>query len=41
MGKTEVVAEMIREKVGGTMFRIETVHEYPMDYAETTDVAKA
>lgn len=41
VGNTAVVAEMIREKTGADLFEIKTVNEYPIDYHETTDVAKA
>ena len=39
-GNTEVVAEMIQKAVGGDLFEIETVKEYPVDYTECTEVAK-
>ncbi len=39
-GNTEVVAEMIQKTVGGDLFEIETVKEYPVDYTECTEVAK-
>lgn len=31
-GNTEYVAEMIQETIGGDLFRIETVDEYPLDH---------
>jgi flavodoxin len=40
IGNTEVIATMISETTGGDLFRIEAVHTYPVDYTETTDVAK-
>jgi Flavodoxins len=40
VGNTEVVAGMIKEITGGDLFKIDTVKEYPVDYNETTDVAK-
>ena len=39
-GNTEYVAEYIAEAVGGDLFEIETVEEYPKDYMACTDVAK-
>ncbi len=39
-GNTEIVAEMIGEKTGGTMFQIQTTTPYPATYQECTDVAK-
>ena len=38
-GNTEVVAEMIQKAVGGDLFEIETVKEYPVNYTECTEVA--
>ena len=40
IGNTEVIAGMIKEITGGDMFQIDTVKEYPVDYNETTSVAK-
>jgi flavodoxin len=40
IGNTEVAAQMIQKLVGGDLFRIETVKEYPSGYKETTDVAR-
>lgn len=40
VGNTEVAAKMIREQTGADLFRIDTVKEYPIDYTETTDVAR-
>lgn len=34
-GNTEIVAEMIAEITGGTLFKIETVTAYPVSYEET------
>ncbi|MBR4383789.1 MAG: flavodoxin [Selenomonadaceae bacterium] len=39
-GNTEVVAEMIQNFVGGELFEIDTVKNYPVDYTECTNVAK-
>ena len=39
-GNTEVVAEMIQSFVGGELFEIDTVKNYPVDYTECTNVAK-
>ncbi|HBW37775.1 flavodoxin [Desulfosporosinus sp. BICA1-9] len=40
VGNTEVVAGMIREITRGDMFKIDTVKDYPVDYTQTTNVAK-
>lgn len=39
-GNTHIVAEMIAEETGGTLFHIEPVTPYPEDYTECTQVAK-
>lgn len=39
-GNTAIMAEMIAEKTGGTLFEIKPVKEYPAGYKECTDVAK-
>ena len=39
-GNTEVIAKMINEIVGGDLFHIDTVKQYPKGYEETTKVAK-
>ena len=39
-GNTEVVAEFIKDAVGGDLFKIETVKSYPEDYYECIDEAK-
>lgn len=39
-GNTQIIAEMIAEETGGTLFHIETVTPYPADYMECIDVAK-
>lgn len=39
-GNTHIIAEMIAEETGGTLFRIEPATPYPEDYAECTEVAK-
>ncbi|MDD4848902.1 MAG: flavodoxin [Bacteroidales bacterium] len=40
-GNTEVVAEKIQKQIGGELFQMETVEEYPIDYTETTNVSMA
>lgn len=40
IGNTEIVAGKIQELTGSDIFRIETVKPYPVDYTETTEVAK-
>ena len=40
-GNTAIVAEMVAEKTGGTLFEIKPVKEYPAGYRECTEVAKA
>jgi len=40
VGNTEVVAKKIQAVNGGDLFHIDTVKPYPIDYTETTDVAK-
>lgn len=40
VGNTEVVAKMIHEITRGELFPIEAVNTYPLDYTETTEVAK-
>ena len=39
-GNTEIVAEYIQKTVGGNLFEIETVQDYPVDYMRTTEVAQ-
>ena len=39
-GNTEIVAEFIQKAVGGELFEIDTVKNYPVDYTECTNVAK-
>lgn len=39
-GNTEIVAEFIQKAVGGDLFEIDTVKDYPVDYTECTNVAK-
>lgn len=39
-GNTEIVAEYIKKAVGGELFEIDTVKNYPIDYTECTEVAK-
>src|SRR5208282_1338116 len=41
IGNTEVVAKMIQKITGSEIFHIESVKPYPIDYTETTEVAKA
>lgn len=40
IGNTEIVAKKIQHYVGGDLFVIDTVIPYPIDYIETTEVAK-
>ena len=40
VGNTQVIANKILDYIGGDLFKIDTVKPYPMDYNETTDVAK-
>jgi flavodoxin len=40
VGNTEVVAKTIQKMTRGDLFHIESVHAYPVEYAETTEVAK-
>lgn len=40
-GNTERVAEFVQEAVGGDLFEIRPAQEYPADYYECIDVAKA
>jgi flavodoxin len=39
-GNTQKVAEAIQEKIGGDLFRIETVKDYPDDFQELLQQAK-
>ncbi len=39
-GNTRIVAEEIQKNVGGDIFRIETVNNYPAEYRDVTDQAK-
>ena len=39
MGNTEYVAKVIQQTVGGDLFRIETVEEYPLDHEPLVDQA--
>lgn len=39
LGNTEYVAKLIQETVGGDLFRIETVEEYPLDHEPLVDQA--
>jgi flavodoxin len=41
VGNTEVAAKEIQKLTGSDMFKIDTVTEYPSDYQETTEVARA
>lgn len=40
IGNTEVIANMIQEMKESDIFRIDIVNSYPVDYTETTNVAK-
>ena len=39
-GNTEIAAEYIQKAVGGDLFQVETVQDYPKDYYSCIDVAK-
>ncbi len=39
-GTTKYIAEKLREKTGGSLFRIETVKTYPGEYSALTEEAK-
>ena len=39
LGNTEYVAELIQKTVGGDLFRIETVEDYPLDHDPLVDQA--
>lgn len=39
-GNTEIVAEIIQNEVGGDLFEIQTIKEYPKEYYKCIDVAK-
>ncbi|HBN55748.1 MAG TPA: flavodoxin [Lachnospiraceae bacterium] len=39
LGNTQYVAEVIQDAVGGDLFRIETVEEYPLDHDPLVDQA--
>ena len=39
-GNTEIVAEFIQKAVGGDLFQIEPVRDYPADYMQTTEIAQ-
>ena len=39
-GNTEMMAEEIQSQIGGDLFKIETVEEYPSSYTELTQVAQ-
>lgn len=39
LGNTEYVAELIQETIGGDLFRIETVEDYPLDHDALVDQA--
>lgn len=40
VGNTEVVTNMIKDLTGGDLFNIDTIKSYPVDYSETTEVAR-
>jgi flavodoxin len=40
IGNTEVIAKKIKGFIGGELFEINTVKQYPSDYTETTNVAR-
>ena len=39
-GNTQIIADMIEQQTGGTLFHIQTVIPYPESYKECTDVAQ-
>lgn len=39
-GNTEIVAELIQQKIGGELFHIEPAVQYPQNYDECTELAK-
>jgi flavodoxin len=40
IGNTEIIAKKIQNYIGGDLFQIETIKPYPLDYTETTNVAR-
>lgn len=40
VGNTEVIAKKIQAIKGGDLFHIDTIKPYPVDYTQTTEVAK-
>jgi flavodoxin len=40
VGNTEVAAKYIQELIGGETFQINPIKPYPVDYTETTEIAK-
>lgn len=40
VGNTEVIAKKIQALTGADLFEIRTIQDYPVDYTETTEVAK-
>lgn len=40
IGNTEIIAKKIQQITKGDLFEIKTVKSYPIDYTETTNVAK-
>ena len=41
VGNTELAAKYIKDIIGGDLFHIEAVHNYPIGYDECTEVARA
>lgn len=39
-GNTEVIANMIKENVGGDLFKIETIETYPSNYNAVVNIAR-
>lgn len=39
-GNTHIIAEMIAEETGGTLFQVEPLKAYPANYTKCTEVAK-
>ncbi|MCY1720931.1 hypothetical protein OU798_11305 [Prolixibacteraceae bacterium Z1-6] len=40
LGNTEIIAQKIQARTGSQLFKIDTIKNYPVDYMETTRVAK-
>lgn len=40
VGNTKIVADMISDITGSELFEVQTINEYPLDYTDSTIVAK-